>query len=504
MARYARTLRVNSSFILHHSSFRSAFTLTELLVSLAILVGMMTMIATIFSTAGKASGTAQASSKLYRQIQQVSDTIRRDLAALDPVTGLMVISGVEFGARDTLRSKTEPHRADVLAFISQGAGKPFEPYIYQSGPGDNTTFSQAVQVVYGHANVGKLDGNGNWMPGSVRNVEVDGQTDSYPASQWHLARRVVGFAQPGSNRKGAGYAGPPMTWDQFTGAASGGLSDLNTPGIADVVYHENGLSGLLLPAPLNENMGQFYGMYKHRWNGTTYQMYDCCVDRPGKGQFRYVWMPNLYIFRLAQDGTNLFWWQYSAPDKYVRVVPGGPVPPQTIPPEPPPFLPHPMLSASAYCYNGAATRTQLDPMPPAGMSSRMGSYFLPGCAEFKVEFTYDDPREVPLYGLVGDPNVNYQPLVLIPDPDGDGVADNPVLPTRAPRPIRWQTVPKNEQWVWYRLPVENNVYGSVAPDDLRDRTFPFRWPRALRITIRAYAPGGALDYSVEQTIVHVF
>ena len=44
-------------------------------------------------------------------------------------------------------------------------------------------------------------------------------------------------------------------------------------------------------------------------------------------------------------------------------------------------------------------RSRMDATPPAVFANRLGHYFLPGCASFKVEWTVDDPR------LVGEPNV---------------------------------------------------------------------------------------------------
>ena len=147
-------------------------------------------------------------------------------------------------------------------------------------------------------------------------------------------------------------------------------------------------------------------------------------------------------------------------------------------------------------------------MPPAGMSGRMGTYFLPACSEFKVEFTYDDPRELA--------TLNYQPLLT--DTNSDLAPDTP-----APTAIEWHTVPAGEIYVWAGLPLEPNVYTAAAAPrlDLRDRTLGsnrqtrlantvknevlrYRWPRALRITLRAYAPGGTLEYPLEHSIVHVW
>jgi len=86
------------------------------------------------------------------------------------------------------------------------------------------------------------------------------------------------------------------------------------------------------------------------------------------------------------------------------------------------------------------------------------------------------------------------------DINGDGTFDVP-----ATSPVKWESVPDGQIMVWTGLGTEANVYPPVnGVEDQRNRTFPYRWPRALRITIRAYAPGGALDYPVEQTLVHVW
>jgi hypothetical protein len=47
--------------------------------------------------------------------------------------------------------------------------------------------------------------------------------------------------------------------------------------------------------------------------------------------------------------------------------------------------------------------------------------------------------------------------------------------------------------VWTRL--------SVDP---KNPTDPFRWPRALRITLRAYGRSGTLERPIEQTILYTF
>ncbi|HSW47070.1 MAG TPA: hypothetical protein VLM89_16015, partial [Phycisphaerae bacterium] len=176
-----------------------------------------------------------------------------------------------------------------------------------------------------------------------------------------------------------------------------------------------------------------------------------------------------------------------------------------------------------------ASRVLLDPNPPPGRSNMMSAYFLPGCSEFKVEFTYDDPREIavdentrrpiltPDADNDGQTEYDMDGTGVIADTDNDGVLDAPRTP--APQPINWQSLPsyweaqtQGVPWqqvrVWNRIGVELTDYADATrtattpPSDLRDRTQPFRWPRAIRITIRAYDPAGRLDDPITYTIVH--
>ena len=115
---------------------------------------------------------------------------------------------------------------------------------------------------------------------------------------------------------------------------------------------------------------------------------------------------------------------------------------------------------AACCYAGPGTRTKLDPSPPPEQIDRLAYYFLPACCYFLVEFTYDDPRQ-----------------------------------QAGASPIGWQAVPPGQQICWSKLPVDPPQQGQAQqPQD--------RWPRALRITIRAYDQAGGLDQPVEYTLIH--
>ena len=116
----------------------------------------------------------------------------------------------------------------------------------------------------------------------------------------------------------------------------------------------------------------------------------------------------------------------------------------------------------------------------------------------KVEFTYDDPREIEI--AWNDTSSTYEPILFEwNDFDVDGDPDS----VPAPRPINWQSVPADEQWVWSQLSGEPDNYEEGA-GDLRDLTHPYRWPRAIRITIRVYDPSGRFEEPITQTIVHAW
>ncbi len=146
----------------------------------------------------------------------------------------------------------------------------------------------------------------------------------------------------------------------------------------------------------------------------------------------------------------------------------------------------------------------------------MAAYFLPGCVDFKVEFTYDNPREI----IIDRASANREPLVTdrfdvdlaTPtwlDTNGDTVLDK--LPV--PQAIKWHSVPAGQTWVWSHLSVNPSYYQAAVPAlDLRDLTLQspelgaplFSWPRAVRITLRAVDPAGRLAEPITQTIVHSF
>jgi hypothetical protein len=166
-------------------------------------------------------------------------------------------------------------------------------------------------------------------------------------------------------------------------------------------------------------------------------------------------------------------------------------------------------------------RTILDETPPPGQQGRMAYQFLPGCVDFKVELTFDDPQMV-----------------------WPTSTESPGQP-----PVHWFTVPSGKRLEWIRgqaveladtknqnatqapaNPSWQNVLGRVYgggifPPRLVQGTPPNPqnpvFPTAIRITLRVidrneslYSPqfepsaSGAVrmvsDGAIEEVIVHKF
>jgi len=493
---------------------RTAFTLTELLVSIAILIGMMGIMAMVFSTATRASGQAQTSTALYRRLRQVAASIKTELENMAPSEAIMAVAGVDQLAyetpEDVPNGRSSYHRADMLMLLSEGR---FTPYIYR--PRGNDEFDTKRLVVFGHANIGKLGPDGaSWL--NVRYLENDGGPSPIPASQWHLARRVIGFPTDTlSPSDGTGTW--PLTGPAWTGAVNTGEE------CADV--YEAPYSQMIGPLPI------LRGFFRYSTSNGTLQIvhYDmphtlsipntpnepCAFDR--QAGFYFLWKDG-YWYR---QGYNVG--SYARPDKeqWERMENGIPRNPQNDAdgiPCPPQVLENPPLSVFRHwrwadwfrdVSDPGRGRSWLDPAPPIGQEERLAHYFLPGCTDFKVEFTWDDPREIAVDSATGEP--------ILFDWDEDNTAETP-----SPQPINWVSVPPGEIWVWSQIGTQTGYYDAQG-GDLRDLTSPpgpppdpsspefqtwprfiQRWPRAIRITLRAVDPSGRLAEPVTWTVTHAW
>ena len=448
---------------------RGGFTVIELLVSVAVLVGIMTMVAMIFATASKASGQAAASSTLYRYLRQATDALRADLAAVDPSTSVLFIGGTEIQAYKTEQARTSgqamvSHRADVLSFLTKRSVQPFV-FEQPAPPTGPIPLADRVLVTYGHADWAPLVSSGKtdnpWAFDLSKLIRVEGEDPANPvspkpASQWHLARRIIAFpAATYAVSQGSGMGDPGdlgFTTDKFLTGDCDVFGDPLTsvlPHLPPGFYHFNDAGGM-----------QY-----------VYCRYSAGTDHWYRSPAAGVW----YV--LYDDG---YWYQFEGsyvpnPDHWVRWENGAMLPPILLPY---PSRPSDDPTYSNYITNvvnwfhvanptaGHPGRVVVPSSLPVGAQKRLGSYFLPGCSEFRVEYTYDDPREILL-----------------------DASDAPIFQ----HPVRWYTVGTGEQMIWSQLAA-----------DPTDRTDPHRWPKALRITIRVYDQGGRLEAPIEQTVIHTW
>ena len=106
------------------SHFARAFTLTELLVAVGVLVVVIVAAARIFSASSRVSGISQASADLLQTAAAIEAQVRADFANL-PKNGFMVIQQVEVNPANnpqTLEPGLGPVeiRADQVAFFARG------------------------------------------------------------------------------------------------------------------------------------------------------------------------------------------------------------------------------------------------------------------------------------------------------------------------------------------------------------------------------------------------
>jgi len=412
-------------------------------------------------------------------------------------TAVLAIAGVEVPAyeneadRNARLAAGEPaptHRADVLMIFTERVD---DPYVMRQDPSNPILLSNVTQVTYGHADFATLTQNssGVWTFSTtdVRRVEGSSSSESdIYASQWHLARRAIRFpaAVPsGSLPDGIWPTGPTQNYDlQDTS------DTLTSPpfltGEADVYLYPAGPSGL--PFDVTTVLGQFGQGYYHLINGDL-----------AFAVFRYDYQGHTYWRRTtngssATDGYQFmqdYWWEFGGGGtcsesmvSWKRTVDGNEV--YTCGHRWDSYAPTTTArdvvnNMTRWFYpNATNRRTIIDPNPPANAVSRMGSYFLPACNWFQVEYTYDDPSEI----VLGHNGAEWEPQLQAP--------------------VRWQSVPHKEQMIWSKLSTRPRKYAD--PNDPRAMTDPIRWPRALRITLRAYGPGGTLDAPVEQVIIHTF
>ena len=239
----------------------AAFTLTELLIAVGVLVVVVVAVAQIFGAASKVSAVAEANADLLQTAAAIEQQIRADFANL-PENGFLVLQQVEvnrFGAPQTLDPAlgAVEIRADQIAFFTRGVRttQQFTGYDQlQTGTSVSSRWlpqSAVARIYYGHGvqtptlreGFGALSYGGSnaplvpWKGGAVETqLWTDGtpQPGAQPRvsaakpSQWPLARIATLMGSDGfGSRSFADGGSVNATQTLFTRA--GGLNVFPAP-----------------------------------------------------------------------------------------------------------------------------------------------------------------------------------------------------------------------------------------------------------------------------------
>ncbi len=468
---------------------RRAFTLVEMLVSLAVLTLALGMVGMVFSVTTKTASQAAAYSEAHNWVRQFLFQLEADLKDCNPSESILVLVGrtqpaaltqadldagkyyrllvgnpllvpggfdPEFSepwAVPATDQYSEP-RADLMMFFSQRQVASQAPPAVGVADAAHLPFayglrSSPIQVVYGHAAIGEATWAGGVYAWSTpQHIEpIDGVSPSagpdmslIPAVRWHLARRATILEHD------VGRA-------DFEG--SGGIDSDFDPIVR--CYNEDArLAGDVARLDYPAFLDQFWDYGAALWSP-----YDFVVSG--------VWDADLRDHVLGV------------------MYPGGDA-------------------------TGHHVATVLERVP-VDLRSNLGVHLLPGCVWFQVEFLMpEDPRNSFEYDV---------PIDAAGPLDGTytGRADLP----------RWAAVSDGATFVFVPDTQENrelvasqidsagkplsgrrltsfaklNPELDATTDPIGNRVIRM-WPYAIRVTVRVFDPRGRLDEPIVRTLVHRF
>jgi len=446
---------------------RRAFTLVEMMVSLAVLTLALSVVGVVFSITTRSASQAAAYSEALHWARQAAEQLKADLAQCDPSTSLLVLVGRtqragltadDVAAQRFLRVFTgipgdenpsadvgfqtpagysEP-RADILAFITNrpmaSVAPPLNPAI--GDPYAGGARLAPTLVVYGHAALGEAGWNGSnflW-PQTVRHIQNNGGMSPIPAAEWHLARRATILRQEDTE---------PYYFDGDEPANIVACRALDqAPGDAATLD----LAGLLAELERRNYARYLYG---------PYEIYD--EDRDLQ-----TWVDGL-----------LYGPPGGAPRRHVATV--------------------------------------IAPEVPVELRSNLGVHLLPGCTWFQVEFLMpEDSRGSAEYSatLTGSGGVARRAGLSLWTPVEDGRTYVFIPDSRENRErvvqgnIAAGGQPLGRLAQFSRID-QNPLLDDDGVDVVASRRIRL-WPYAIRVTFHVYDPRGRLKDPIIRTVVHRF
>ena len=508
-----------------------AFTLVELLVSLAVIGAVLVAVGIVFTGTTQTATHAAALTETQNWLRQAAEELQADLAAADRTLPLVLAGRTQAAALteaerqagrfyrvlvgdptkvpsnfdpafDSLSSDnpySDP-RADVISFFTQrrkAAQAPApEPEVYSGGGvmiDDRPYLSPRAQwgpvhIVYGHAalayqlpasdadlrHIQHMDGN-TWRPALMSPIAL---------TEWVLARRAIIIRQHGL--RDMDFAPTPVVPFPVDLPARARLDrpDSLLACVADAKYPGD-VAGMNV-----ELMRQAFGPYFG--SASPPVLHGFALYRPY--EFPWVALPgDAAVPGFPNRDANLVW---------RLLYPGN----------------NDTQVNSRRLRRHMATVVREPPLEYAG---NLSLQTLPGCVWFQVEFLMpEDPRNSPEYDT--------------PDPAEPAIA-------RRHDPVRWAEIEPGQTYVFVPDTEENRRLVLTTPpppfgnnqrfarnpatgeylfdfakldmgladpgngvSPLASNRIVRMWPYAVRITLRAIDPARRLDAPLERTIVHRF
>lgn len=396
---------------------RGAFTLVEMLVTVALVTVLMLAVTQIFSIASATLGGAQALGAAVRDAQAAQVVMARDLSAAASDAPFFIIRSERWPAPRNRTDDTGDIDNDLLTFDFNGDNTeeaiPLAYYNFRNHRQDTLVFftrdryermtgdssfvaghsAGEAMVWYGHLKL--PDNNGQWTGTLPGRGSATSNPNNYFASQWILGRVAMLLIDP-INKNTDG---------------TGGVVDLDgstsSTGDRPAFYQRKTTSGL---APLAQNT--------QASNSTTTTIDSCRLDLAGTSVSTYR---NILASHIVANPTDK-WWE--------AMMGGG-------------------GTNSVFRCNPFSTRP-LD----AEKASQQVPVFVSACSQFMVEFAGDYITQ------------NW-------DPDNNGKPDEPAdiaMATYgayvAPGPDgRTDTIPGTRQIMWYGMPRDTNANGKITAND---------------------------------------
>lgn len=475
---------------------RPAFTLTEMLVALAVMVLAMAMVTGVFSMTTKTAAISAAIANVEMLARNFADQLQQDLEYCDPTQSVLVIHGRTQAAGLTEDSRqagqyyrvmtgdpglldgldprfnaTPPAqysdpRADVLMFFTNRPSVSKAPAI---NPDEGNIFQMSlyrgarqspIQVVYGHATLDTaVQTGGTWQfANNLQHIETTPSTNlsPLPASRWQLTRRQVLF-------------------NVFTGAPYNGFQNAADPRIWRCYSHPTAEMGLSADA-VRFDLPRYIQEFQPRQVATGF---------PDLAKLSPYGLPSLGGFGAYTPPPGLQWNNAINQASLIGCV---------------------LYPRGIEQNHHIATVIE---HPPAALQDNLGLHLVPGCVWFQVELLLpEDPRnglDHPLSDQRRDTprwvEVEAgQTYVFVPD----SVENRQLVEQQALlAPMAVSTIPQRVSTFMKVVPGLGDLAPYLGLDTISNRQVRM-WPYAIRVTVRVIDQRGRLEQPIVRSVVHRF